>query len=526
MADGKIYAVPSAAEDIEESHVRSVKPVFVTSGVIALLLLARLLAPVPQLGFVSDDYLLLAEDAHLPWYDSSDHLYRFLRNGMCRVMPRLFGMQPRPYHLLELAAYLCCLVLLGVFLWKQGARVIGIIGGVTLVALYPRNHPELFGFVWVQETGAAIGILAGLILWSSFREKGSRVAYLLALLSFMLGIGFKETAIVFPVLVVAVDLFHSRLDPNTVRRREFWLPYAGVALVATLFVGYVLSQRQGRVITPDPQGVYQAHSIVGAVLGMAREVMNLILPFASAFGLRDLKLIDYAGAVLILLALLLTGWWSRTLSSWMVSLVWVLATVFPPSMFARSNNADQYLFLPIIGVALAVSATLDFVAARKAWLGISVAAALVLYSVLGSWQLTEEREEWATAGRIVQEFLRQVRSLSPPGQADALVLVNSPHSNGRAPVLGSGLRGALIVAGYRRDLPGRYMPSPSFPNHLIKALKTCLADVTASGSLRILVWQDGLLKDRTGACAQRLIAQDEAQNPWQWEPIYSKFSAP
>src|SRR5262245_54352457 len=124
-----------AVDESAKSPVRRAKGFTWIGGLIALLLFVRLIAPVPHLRFVSDDYLLLVEDANLPWYDSNDHLYRVLRNGVCRIMPKLFGMQPEPHHLLGLAAYTGCLGLLSLFLYFEGAGMVGIAGAVTLVAL-------------------------------------------------------------------------------------------------------------------------------------------------------------------------------------------------------------------------------------------------------------------------------------------------------------------------------------------------------------------------------------------------------
>jgi len=498
---------------------------FLAVSAMAAVLFASLFSRVAELGFVSDDYLLLVEDANLPWYASSDHLYRVFRNGLCRLLPRFLGMQPQPYHVVGAIAFLACLVLLALFLRQEGAGVIGTTAGLVLVAFCPRNDPQMFGFVWLQESGAAAGILAGLILWRIFRQSGSRSAWLLALASFAVGIGFKETAVVFPALVLAMDLFHARVDWKRVKDRQFWMPYLGVAFVAVAYMALVLSQSGGRLRTPDPRGVYETHDLPAAALALVRDIFNLALLFKPGFGLRDMRAEQYALAALVGGILLLMVWRSGTLDRWLVSGVWVLATFFPPSMFARQNNVHQYFFLPIIGLAFGLSATVSVLSRRQLRLGVGLAAAMLVYATAGTRVLEYERNLWVAGGRTTQEFVRQVVTLSPPTETNSLILVNSPASfENIVPVLASGLRGALFNAGYHRNLRGMYMPEAD-DKLLLETLNACPSEPTAAPG-RILVRMQGKVIDRTGYCAQALINADLKQHPWRWLQIYSATPAP
>src|SRR5207237_9663251 len=102
--------------------------------------------PALSLGFVSDDFVHLVRDRAGPWYYSSDSLYRPFRNGLFKMMVGFFGLQPQPYRIFALLAYLLCGFLFYRLLLTLDLGVIPSTCATFLASFTPRNYALLFWF--------------------------------------------------------------------------------------------------------------------------------------------------------------------------------------------------------------------------------------------------------------------------------------------------------------------------------------------------------------------------------------------
>ncbi len=493
---------------------------FLLASAFAFCLWLILIAPVFGYHFSSADYSLIVEDYFRnPWYRSVDHVYRPLRNGFLRIMMAMFGLNPAPYHAVALTEFLVCLGLLFVLVRRLGGEIWGALTAVIIIGIYPRNFAFLFGFNWSQELVVAQGMLAAALGWYQFRRHGSRLGYGIAVAGFALALGFKETAVVLPALLLVVD-FYILKDPwrQALFRRSFWLPYAGLLPVVLTFGVFVLSQREGAILAPDPTSSYKYSSLSGAVLGVARAIVNLLMPF-SLLALRDLKIWHYGLLVLELGAIAWVAWWTDTIRPWLMACAWVLLTVAPPSLFNRPVNSARYYFLPMLGVAFAVAMTVDALVKRRPGTAPLFALVLIAYSVGSAQQLAVARTDWRTAGELIQSFLAEMPAVVPPAEARSLIFVNVPQDHGQASIFNNGLRGALISAGYPNQMrleANLVGESPEAgQGALIQKILACPAGPVQNPH-RDLVWIDNRIVDRTGTCADDAIKQDQQRRPWVW----------
>jgi hypothetical protein len=475
-----------------------------------------LVVPVFHYGFISDDYSLLVEDFHNPWYNSLDGMYRYLRNIVLRIMPRLFGLTPWPYHTLALAGFLATLILLFILVRKLGATVWGALGAVIIVETYPRNGILLFGFNWAQELAVASGILAAMVAWLEFRERNSKLAYGISLVCFAYALGFKETAVVFPALLLALDWY--TLEARTLKAvfsKRVLFPYLGLAAIIFLYAGCVLLQKRGALIAPADDSTYRYSSLTGGLLAVVRDFVNLLRPFSRMIALRDLTWVDYA---LLGLAVTLIAWTARrtaTIRTWLFVGVWVFLVVLPPSLFARTVNSERHMFLPMLGVAFAVALTIDYAVRLNRWAAPALALCLAAYSIAGVRHLMSVRTQWREATAEVQSFIGSVREFVSPSEIQSVTFINVPAA------LNNGLRGALLSVGYpdHMKLTG-YGANPSVSDPvqdaLVGAISACSGSVSVGETHRSLLWINGRMVDRTGACADNVIEHDRQVRPWAW----------
>ncbi|HEX5754002.1 MAG TPA: hypothetical protein VFZ09_47910 [Archangium sp.] len=490
------------------------------AGVALVLLLLRL-ASLLELGFVADDFAHLVEDRPQPWYFAQDHLYRPLRNATFRVLPALFGLDPVPYRFLVMAGFLTCLVLLFVFLRLQGVGLAGALSACVFAALHPRNQRVLYWFAAAQDIVVACAVLAALSGWSLFRQRASRAGYVLALVSFGVGLGFKEPAIVLPALLVIVDVHRLGADWRAVRTARFWRPYLGLLPVLGLYAAFVLLYPEGRLRQAEAgASIYGVSTLLQSVLALVRTLFNLVLPFAPPLALRDVTVPQLACAVLVLAAVVLLAVWTRTRRAWGAAAAWVLVAAVPTSVFARTNNGDQYLFLPMLGIAFGLAWSFDVLFHSRTWVRAVGCAVLMLQAFFGARYLARAHEEWRVAGELVQRTLQSARAIPSSETLTTLVVVDLPHMNGRAPVLNNGLKGALMSVGFPRSLalevnhqrPG----TDPAQEALVQGLLACPAGPVGPAPRRTFVWVDGALVERTGACAERWVHEDEQRRALAW----------
>jgi len=494
-------------------------PWFLLAAAFSAITWMTIVVPAFQLLFASDEYSLLVEDQRNPWYRSLDHVYRPLRNGLFRIMPSLFGLNPFPYHLMALTWFVAALAVWYVFLRKLGAEVHGAIAAVAILAVYPRNGPFLFGFVWGQEVVTAVGMLVAIVGWIQFRRQGSWLSYAISCVAFALAIGFKETAAVLPALVLLVDLY---LNPEelrgAMRRKSFLLPYVGLVLVLIVFAGFVLSDRSGALLAPNPRSGYKFDSLSGAALAEMRTVANLLMPFGELLGLRDLAPWHYALLASEIAGIAILARFTRTGRAWLFALLWTLVVSLPPGLFARSVNSERYLFLPMLGIGLAIALTVDALL-RYRWAAPAIALVLVFYAVLSGRELRALRTEWRESGEMVQSFVRATVAAAPPREVQFLHMINVPSAHGHVSVLNNGLRGALQTAGYPDGVKLQIVhagQANSPEEELVSQILRCPAGAGRKASHRDLVWLNDQMVDRTGSCTDALIEADRQRRPWAW----------
>lgn len=391
-------------------------PVLFWSGITLLLaLLGVVVLPTLNLGFVADDFFLLVPDQGLPLTQSPDELHRPLRNAFLRIVENQLGIQQvLPYRLLVAGTFLAVLVLLFQLTRRLGANRLGALAAVFVVAFFPRNQEVLYWFAAWQDLVASAAVLLACLCFVDYRESGSTYRLAVAAIAYLIALGFKETTVVLPALLVSIDWYRERSIACFIRR-PFLRAYFPFGCIFLGYVVYYLSQSgMASIMGKRTGGYYGFHGVAGSVAGVVRALINIGLPFAQPVGLKDIHLWHVSvllieSAVLLLLVWRLRLWFALILAS-----SWLVCTIFPTATFAAAFNADRYLFVPLLGVAFFVGLLVHELVVSPSGTGYSipVGVALVLYTAVGISQLVISGEPWREAGTEAATIIRETMRLT------------------------------------------------------------------------------------------------------------------
>lgn len=494
------------------------EPVLFWSGIALLLvLLGFVVLPTLNLGFVGDDFTLLVPDKPLSLTQSEDELHRPLRNAILRIVGSQLGIQQvLPYRLLVAGSFVAALVLLFQLTRRLGANRLGALAAVFVLGFFPRNQEVLFWFAAWQDLVAAVAVLVACLFFLDFRESGHSYSLGVAAFAYLIALGFKETTVVLPALLVSIDFYRER-SVSSFSKRSFWKAYTPFACILLAYVVYFfadsgLASLAGR----RTGGYYGFRGFARLFAGVVRALVNIALPFSISLGLKDIHLrhlvvlLCESGVGLVLIWRLQLG------SAFILTASWLVCTILPTATFATSfGMLDRYLFVPMVGVAvfggLLVGALV--VSPKGARYFIPACIALALYTSVGISQLAVSREVWRRAGTeaamVIQETMRLCWMLPAGSQVD-VINVN----------FGNGLREALHANGLSTSVRilRNSSGSDSQQQRLVAELLRCAGPALSPVRERTFLMEEGgrMLRLDT-ECASSLVDSDRVRRPGDWD---------
>ncbi len=516
-ARGSTTEGPPSALKPSESAPEGVSKTGLALWFAPLAVLVAILVEHLNTGLVSDDFTLMIEDSVRPWYFSSDHLYRPVRNAILHFLPRIFGMDPVPYRSALLLCVLATLAVFYVLLRQLRVPKEGCFAALAFAGLYPRHEEVYYFWSASQDAFMALFFLLALVLWFRYRRTGSQASWLAAIASFAASLGFKEPAVCLPLLLLLWELSEIHWSWKRAMQPGFWRPYLGLAAVLLVFGAFVLWYREGRLYVPDPFSIYGYHGLSRVALPWVRTWANLLLPFSQKLSLRSLSFARLALLGLILLTLGAVQRWLRLGSALVVCAVAVAILIVPTSMFVGVNNGDQYLYLPSFAVAGFMGCVAGELLRRSQSMKLATALAIAVYVLFATLYLRDIARVWTQAADQAQNVLSSVRSLAPANQVANLTLLNVPHSNSASPILANGVFGALIASGYspRLQLLVNHQDTSDEQQFLVRELLECQGSPAASPTRALLVLPEKML-ELNPTCASAPIAADRLKRPLAW----------
>lgn len=339
--------------------------------------------------FVFDDHWLIVENRSLVDLDLRAILMyqasRPMVNLSYALDSVLFGREPFGFHLTNVLLhmlnvgllYLVTAQLAAARLSKgdqsRGSDARGVHSVALTAAILFAVHPlmtQAVGYISGRsEVLCASFFLFALLCACRWMRDSGRRWLMLAIGAWLLAMATKETAAMFPLVVLACDFWVFSDDHAGRRRRLLTLhaPLFGIVAVAVAVRLAVLAMvERGSEITPDGQLVLVALDMARRYLWMLlvpaqQMIFHPITPIVSWLDPRGLF-----GAVTVLL--LIAAVWLLRRSHGLVSvgLAWFLALLVPSSMLLVLGRAEPFsehrVYLASCGLFIALGARMDHLA--------------------------------------------------------------------------------------------------------------------------------------------------------------------
>jgi len=295
-----------------------------------------------------------------------------------------WGPNPSVFHLGNLALHVACVLLVFIILRRLFRRDEAAFAGALLFALHP---VQVESVAWISETrGILCGLFSLLAVWqylihadTARTGRGAAGHYLAASACFLLALLSKPAAVAVPLVVAALDFGLLRRSV----RRILWSvgPWVLLAVVWVVITKWQQPDRQLPFVAP----IWARPLLAGDALAFYVVKLVAPLPLGPDYG-RDPQWVMQSGtfyvAWLLPVGVLIGLACSRHRRIWLTAAAVSLACVLPvlglmPFSFQRiSTVADRYLYLALLGPALALSWLLA--QRRPRWVLVAVAGCLGL----------------------------------------------------------------------------------------------------------------------------------------------------
>ncbi len=336
---------------------------------------------------------------------------------------RIGGLDPASYHWLNLLLHVANTALVFVFVWRLSRKRFWTAAATSLFFGIHPMHVE--SVAWVAERKDvlyAFFMLLGLIAYVAHAERPSPIRLVGALVAFVLSAASKPAAVVFPLVLVAIDLFLRRplKTPVWLEKIPFFLVSLGVGVMT-------LDAQRGAGAISNVWNPFQ--KLLFGVYGFAMYVAKLFFPFglsaiypypSPVTGPGPQFYATFVATLLLLPVVVLLARRERAIAFGFAFYVINIALVLQFFSLGGATMADRYTYVSYIGLLFALTWWLDERSDRRA-LGVPirpVVAGILLVLVPVSLVQTWKRcDVWQDAGTLWNDTIAKY-----PGQiADAYI---------------------------------------------------------------------------------------------------------
>lgn len=401
----------------------------------------------------------MGEEASGVWWTPAGALpfYRPLGEMTFALDWAIWGLRPAGYHLTNLLLHTLCVYLV----WRLARRLFGPGGvpiGVALVfGLHPVHHEAV---AWISgrfDLLVCATVTASTLAYLRWREGGPRSGRWLALslVGFVAGLGCKETGLILPAMIVAIELFLARGSVRPLGHRLGALVAFGGLSLLYLYGRFQLFDGLGHL--PPPYGLDRSTTMT-AVRSLAWNLAQYTLDLALFIQVDAIYLADFwsrnLGVMLAVLAMALAVFavtarlaWRHP--GWRLGLVW-LAIFTAPSLLAMPGERNVYL--ASAGIAMMAGGVL-WALNRRSTLGgrPSLALRRCAVALVGFWVVlgfVEQGVMWCLASAGERVF-RDLETMLPDPPRDARIFVVN-----QCPLNAVGFDQAIRLRYDREDLGG------------------------------------------------------------------------
>ena len=271
----------------------------------------------------------------------------------------LFGLNSGMHHLVGLCIHLANTLLLFAVL----RRMTGSTGGSAFVAALFGVHPlHVESVAWVAERKDVLSALFFMLtLWAYARyvERPASTRYALVAVFLAVGLMAKPMLVTVPMLLLLLDYWPLRRQKALSSLIVEKLPLLGIVVISSIVT--FIAQKQGgamKSLEAMPLALRLQNAVVSYVDYLRTTVwpvnLGIFYPFPSEL---SAGVVAMSGAVLVALTVGAI-WLARRVPAVFVGWFWFLGMLVPVIGFVQIGGqarADRYMYLPLIGLSVAVT---------------------------------------------------------------------------------------------------------------------------------------------------------------------------
>lgn len=356
--------------------------------------------------------------------------YRPLQMLTYRLTAQIWGFDPHAFHAVSIGVHLIAVLLMFTVVRRLCGRIDIAFASAALFAVHPVHTEAVDWISALTDLGCTASLLLAFFLFHvahfdesdpAARARVHRTRVLPAALScvaFALALLWKETAIVFPLLVMAYvfcldesGVFTRRLRSAAGFSAWYWGIVAGYLLLRLRMLGFIAASQRNWGLS----AIQFALSALSLLLGYWAKLiapfhLNAYYVFLPVRSLADVRAVAAILFLLITLLALMQGIRRTPLLTF--AGLWVFLTLLPVlDVYAVGRNVftERYLYLPSIGfcmLAVLASARLGhWISAR--FRSASAIVALLAVVTLFTLQTIARNPDWKDAGTLFASTLER-----------------------------------------------------------------------------------------------------------------------
>ena len=308
-----------------------------------------------------------------PGVRARSNYFRPMQTLTYRLTAKLFGFNPHAFHAVSLGFHLLATVLAFALFRKMSGQMVGAFVAAALFTVHPMHSEAVDWISALPDIGCTVFfVLAFLLFPETWKSRGPaprnagmrrwrQASWALSCFAFCVALLWKETAIVFPLLIVATALcleqtagLRNRLVAAAKLSLPYWVVLAGYFFLRIRVLGFLATQQRNWILNP----VQFALSALNLLLKCWWKLLvpfplNAYYVFAPVGELGDLRAV---AGILFLLAAAAGIWFAaRRAPPLAFSALWVFITLLPVlNLYGVGRNVftERYLYLPSVGFCL------------------------------------------------------------------------------------------------------------------------------------------------------------------------------
>jgi len=335
--------------------------------------------------FVYDDYLTITNNYFIREWRylsaffnqkyfviSNELTYRPVVTLSYFVDYAIWQLRPWGYHLTNLIIHTLNVYLvyfITYYLFKN--RITAFIS-CLLFSIHPIFSEAVNAVSYREDLLSASFLLVAFILFIKYNESTNRryfiIWYALSLLTYLLAMLSKETAVVLPFLILSYDLIFQKNHIVNLhnRTRRLAANYTGYVVIGGfyLFLRFYLFRNPGESVGYPGNSVFVNFILMTKVLGYYVKLLFIPAPLNAdyivplTFSPADAAFI--ISIILLIITAILLVKKCRLSSVWTFSTIWFFITLLPVLNIIPINNimAERYLYIPGIGFIMLLGSLL------------------------------------------------------------------------------------------------------------------------------------------------------------------------